>query len=336
LIDYSSFVRLDQYGVYGIKNWNNGKGSTRMNFNDAFAPRSVKEISNNPNAVFGLTWDGFFLNASNGTGRVTIGTEQDFKMSEYFAAEHQWKDKVIIGRLSDNSGNEYYGFRLKGNDNQIVMETNDSGELYLKEKLRISNFNDTAAYRGFEYVEDGEPKGTNNITTYYYQYTTGVIPDYYKPTNPSEVDRNKNYDYIGKFIAYYDINWQLILQEPTTVDFGDFISNTQDRVTLGVVDTYRRNYIDDLGEHKRFLQETVRGTYSSLDYLTKVMSIKTNGFVGSEPFDHTGEEISRLIEDNETFAIFDNGNLYAKNAWVEGYIRATDGEFTGKITATEG
>ena len=76
--------------------------------------------------------------------------------------------------------------------------------------------------------------------------------------------------------------------------------------------------------------------YSSSDYLTKVMSIKANGFVGSEPFDNTGEEISRLIEDNETFAIFDNGNLYAKNAWIEGHIRATSGSFTGKIIATEG
>jgi hypothetical protein len=132
LIDYSSFVRLDQYGVYGIKNWNNGKDSTRMNFNDAFAPRSIKEISNNPSAVFGLTWDGFFLNASSGTGKVTIGTEQDFKMSEFSVSENKWLDKVIIGRLSDINGNEYYGFRLNNNENQTVMETNDSGELYLK------------------------------------------------------------------------------------------------------------------------------------------------------------------------------------------------------------
>jgi hypothetical protein len=75
----------------------------------------------------------------------------------------------------------------------------------------------------------------------------------------------------------------------------------------------------------------VLGLYSSSDYLTKVMSIKVNGFVGSEPFDNTGEEISRLIEDNETFAIFDNGNLYAKNAWVEGHIRADSGAILGTL-----
>jgi hypothetical protein len=73
-IDYSRFVRLDQYGVYGIKNFENADGS-RLSFNNTFAPKSVKEIYSNPNAVFGLTWDGFFLNASNGTGRVTIGTD---------------------------------------------------------------------------------------------------------------------------------------------------------------------------------------------------------------------------------------------------------------------
>jgi hypothetical protein len=43
-----------------------------------------------------------------------------------------------------------------------------------------------------------------------------------------------------------------------------------------------------------------------------------------------------LIDPNENLAIFDNGNLYAKNAWIEGTINATDGKFTGEIEATVG
>jgi hypothetical protein len=43
-----------------------------------------------------------------------------------------------------------------------------------------------------------------------------------------------------------------------------------------------------------------------------------------------------LIDPNENLAIFDNGNLYAKNAWIEGHIRATDGTFTGNIEAKSG
>jgi hypothetical protein len=38
-----------------------------------------------------------------------------------------------------------------------------------------------------------------------------------------------------------------------------------------------------------------------------------------------------LIGENENFALFDNGNLYAKNAWIEGNIRATSGNISGKL-----
>jgi hypothetical protein len=39
----------------------------------------------------------------------------------------------------------------------------------------------------------------------------------------------------------------------------------------------------------------------------------------------SSDSISYLIETNENFAIFDNGNLFAKNAWIEGNIDATSG-----------
>jgi hypothetical protein len=136
---------------------------------------------NEPGSVFGLTWDGFFLNASNGTGRVTIGTEQDFKMSEFSVAENKWKDRVIIGRLDDGAEGQYYGFRLQNENNEIVMDTNDRGELYLKNKLRISNFNDMETYSPYECIEEEDENG--NIITYYCEYTTdkdlGNIKKYY-------------------------------------------------------------------------------------------------------------------------------------------------------------
>ena len=314
-IDYSSFVRLDQYGIYGIKGYEN-EDKTKLSFNNSFAPKSVSEISRNPNAVFGLTWDGFFLNASNGTGRVTIGTDQDFKMSEFSVAENKWKDRVIIGRLDNADGEEYYGFRLKNENNEIVMDTNDRGELYLKNKLRISNFSDTEIYYATQYVENGEPINVNGeeYTTYYYQYS------------------NSN-------IVYYDINGNKLKEEPTNIDWRDSISKPQDRVTLGIVDTYLREYVKEEieGEQKtktEFTKQNVKGNYSSTDYLTKIMSVKVNGFVGNEPF--SVNQINKLIENNETFAIFDNGNLYAKNAWIEGHINATSGSFTGHLEASTG
>lgn len=305
-IDYSSFVRLDQYGIYGIQN-HDVADKTKLSLNDTFAPRSIKEIYTNPNAVFGLTWDGFFLNASNGTGRVSIGTEQDFKMSEFSDRNNAWMDKVIIGRLSDNGGNEYYGFRLKNDDDQIVMETNENGELYLKRKLRISNFSDISTYDSFIY-------STDSITVEDIEYK-----EYYKKYTVNE--RGQNY------IEYYnltDFSEPFYIEENDDVDWRDFISDPQDRVTLGIVDIYKRGIIEQNKEG--FVKVPIpKEIYSSTEYLTKVLSIKVNNNIGLEQF--TEDNIKQLIEKNETFAIFDNGNLYAKNSWIEGHIQATSGYF---------
>jgi hypothetical protein len=65
-VDYSTFVRYDQYGIYGIKEYSSdGKAPSSMSINDSFAPKSIKDITNNENLVFGLTWDGFILNTGD-------------------------------------------------------------------------------------------------------------------------------------------------------------------------------------------------------------------------------------------------------------------------------
>jgi hypothetical protein len=92
-------------------------------------------------------------------------------MSEFSVSENKWKDRVIIGRLDDLNGNQYYGFRLKNENNEIVMDTNDRGELYLKNKLRISNFNDMEAYYPTTIIEDTDK---HNI---FEQYTSGNITE---------------------------------------------------------------------------------------------------------------------------------------------------------------
>ena len=275
-IDYSTFVRLDQYGIYGIKNWSkNDIPIDKMTINDTFEPLKLEDIINNNNAIFGLTWDGFFLNtnANGGRGRVTIGTQQDIRMSVF--EENDWQDRVIIGRMSDIlTGEQTYGFRLINEDGEIVMDTNLRGELYLKRKLRISSF--------------------MNETTF---------------------DQQLKYDEEGNIVREEGKEGQLL--------------NTDDRVTLGIVDIYNR---EDLSI------ANPSGLYNSAEYLTKVFSIKVNNafYNDGQGEQFTGDQIKRLIANNETFAIFDNGNLYAKNAWIEGHIQATSGEFTGKIIATEG
>ena len=62
-IDYNTFVRHDQYGLYGYS------GS----INDSeFIPNNINDIKTN--ATFGLTWDGFFMKANDGTGSITINS----------------------------------------------------------------------------------------------------------------------------------------------------------------------------------------------------------------------------------------------------------------------
>ena len=331
-IDYSSFVRMDQYGIYGIQNYSkDDREPQSMSINDAFEPLRLKDITDNPNAVFGLTWEGFFLNAANGTGKVTIGTGQDFRMSEYSNEQSRWIDRVIIGRLNNN---DYYGFQLRNSDGQVVMETGDNGELYLKRKLRIANFGeeDTAEPYGWIYDDDSkrilideelikttDPEGKiNQENTIEETITIGeeksveryLARYFYKYEQEGE----------GSVIKYYSFKHNILFAtEVTNKKWEDTIQKQSDRVSLGIVDTYKRS--------QGLIKTNVDGAYSSLEYLTKVFSVKANAAVPLAQFTET--EIGRIIETNENLAIFDNGNLFAKNAWIEGNINATSGKISG-------
>jgi hypothetical protein len=98
-VDYSTFVRFDSYGMYGIKDYKRNSStnsSIDAVLNDAFVPSNIDDIYNN--ASYGLTWDGFFLKTGDGEGRVTIGTGQDLRMSVKNGSD-AWSDRIIIGKL---------------------------------------------------------------------------------------------------------------------------------------------------------------------------------------------------------------------------------------------
>ena len=64
--DYGTYVRLDKYGLYGVKNGENYVASSLEN---------IKE-----KASFGLTWDGFFIKSSYTNGYVSISSDDDFQI----------------------------------------------------------------------------------------------------------------------------------------------------------------------------------------------------------------------------------------------------------------
>lgn len=66
LYDFGTYVRLDKYGLYGVKDGEN------------YTATSLDDIKNK--ADFGLTWDGFFIKNSYTNGYVSISSMDDFQI----------------------------------------------------------------------------------------------------------------------------------------------------------------------------------------------------------------------------------------------------------------
>lgn len=126
---FNKFVRLDQYGIYGI------------NHSSDFIANSLDDIKEN--AQFGLTWDGFFLKSDHHTndaavdGRIEISTDEDFRV-----IDGNERERIKIGFLGikQNDNGEYvehYGIRISDSSGAPVMATNDEGLLWLTKEIVI-------------------------------------------------------------------------------------------------------------------------------------------------------------------------------------------------------
>jgi hypothetical protein len=124
----AKFVRYDQYGLYGID------GIT------GFEPKSNDDIWNN--AKFALTWEGFMLKNKYGNGYVSISSTDDFLVSD------GTNQRIKIGNLGDTV-NPIYGIRISNATGAPVMETDDSGELWLKNRLRVGTNNTSTVEIGY-------------------------------------------------------------------------------------------------------------------------------------------------------------------------------------------
>lgn len=125
--NYSNFVRFDQYGIYGIKG------------NSEFIP--LNENSVWENASYALTWKGFML--KNNDGSVKITSNEDIQI---FSGD---QERIKIGRFIEPGDQIVYGIRISNDNGEPVMVTDDSGELWLKNRLRIGVNNDTTVEIGY-------------------------------------------------------------------------------------------------------------------------------------------------------------------------------------------
>lgn len=123
----AKFVRYDQYGIYGI------------NGHSGFEPKNEDEVWDNAN--FALTWKGFML--KNDEGSVSITSDKDIQVLS------NSQERIKIGRLSTLNNNTTYGIRISNADGAPVMETDDFGELWLKNRLRVGTSDTSTVEIGY-------------------------------------------------------------------------------------------------------------------------------------------------------------------------------------------
>lgn len=103
--DSKTFVRFDQYGIYGIKDKT-----------ENFYPQDENEVWDNAN--FALTWKGFKLKSGSDKGSVVIDSEKDFNVYD-----KEGRELIHIGRIDDGS----YGIRIKDNKNNVALLATQEG-----------------------------------------------------------------------------------------------------------------------------------------------------------------------------------------------------------------
>lgn len=124
-LNLAKFVRFDHYGIYGIDGYTNE--------NDEFVPKGLDDIKDH--ALFGLTWDGLFIKNKYGKGQVEISSENDIEVTD-----GNQKQRIKIGNIAtalDKNTNPIFGIRISNAQGAPILETNNTGELWLKDSLKI-------------------------------------------------------------------------------------------------------------------------------------------------------------------------------------------------------
>ena len=133
--DLQTFVRYDQYGLYGIKD------------NGAFKAQSLEDVKEK--AHFAVTWDGFFIkNSYEGGGQVSITSDNDFQVLQSGGNEKikigalEWLD--ANGQITTNPNEgvgapKLYGIRIKNNAGDTVLRTGDDGNLEITGKITANS-----------------------------------------------------------------------------------------------------------------------------------------------------------------------------------------------------
>ena len=135
IYDLKTYVRYDEYGLYGIKN------------DGSFKAQSLEDVKDK--AHFAVTWDGFFIkNSYEGGGQVSITSDNDFQVLQSGGSEKikigalEWLD--ANGQITTNPNEgvgapTLYGIRIKNNAGDTVLRTGDDGNLEITGKITANS-----------------------------------------------------------------------------------------------------------------------------------------------------------------------------------------------------
>ena len=157
--DLKTYVRYDQYGLYGIKNGEN------------FVAESLEDVKDN--AHFAVTWDGFFIkNSYEDGGRVSITSDNDFQVIDGNDTE-----RIKIGSLGvDPLTNErIYGINISDNLGNSVLNTDNYGNLTVSGTINAN----AGEFSGHIHVGTGDPYiaidgADSSIYSSNYSESTGI------------------------------------------------------------------------------------------------------------------------------------------------------------------
>lgn len=148
--NFNKFVRFDQHGIYGMQG-----------VDQDWVPNKLSDIINNDNLRFALTWDGLRIN--NNDGSVQIDDEEDITVIDKSDIQ-----RIKIGRLNKVYDDEgalvdcNYGIRFKDASGAVTMETDDDGQLWLRNYLLVGPEDATSSQVRIGYNEDESKINSND------------------------------------------------------------------------------------------------------------------------------------------------------------------------------
>ena len=146
--NYSKFVRLDQYGLYGINGYSDFDSTEKD-------PETGKKGEDKiwDRANFALTWRGFQIRSKKFglDGYIRITEEEDIQLINKVTLNGKSIeiDQVKIGLLDKIGDETVYGLRLKDCANQVVLEQSSQGKVWIRDELKIGTSDTSTVSLGY-------------------------------------------------------------------------------------------------------------------------------------------------------------------------------------------